>query len=203
MYSLRQDIRCGMKLKLLLSSILCVLLPFFAMGQKEVKQPLDSASLLRQEAAAKNWVDNMYSVGVEIKGDSVHFNDEARLIVADSNYRKIIYPEVYSWNIVQALMQRKMFKPMFWHLINLYYADPQNKELVLKMIVPFDQIFEMEKILTATFYTYSAFDPQVFSIENGKTKEVLRPDIAEHKLMATKAIVDQIYAQRNQAKNKQ
>lgn len=188
--------------KSLVGTILCAFLPFFAIAQNEVKQPLDNATLLKQEAAAKNWVDNMYSVGVEIKGDSVHFNDEARLIVADSNYRKIIYPDVYSWNMVQALMQRKMFKPMFWHLINLYYADPQNKELVLKMIVPFDQIFEMEKILTATFYTYSAFDPQVFSIENGKTKEVLRPDIAEHKLMATKAIVDQIYAQRNQAKNK-
>lgn len=172
-------------------------------AQTQIKQQADTTQLLAQEAVAKVWVDNMYSVGVEIKGDSVHFNDEARLIVADSNYRKIIYPEVYSWTMVQALMQRKMFKPMFWHLINLYHSNPENRDLVLQMIIPFDQIFEMEKILTATFYTYSAFDPQVFSIENGRTKEVLRPDIAEHKLMATKAIVDQIYAHRNMVKSKQ
>ncbi|MDZ4747005.1 MAG: hypothetical protein SH808_00845 [Saprospiraceae bacterium] len=61
-------------------------------------------------------------------------------------------------------------------------------------------ILEMDRALLAAFYTYIAFDPQVYSVENGRTMEVLRPDIAEHKLLATKSIIDHIFEQRRQLK---
>lgn len=52
----------------------------------------------------------------------------------------------------------------------------------------------MDKALVATYYTNIAFDPEVYTIVDGKEqpREVSRPDIAEKKLLATKEIVDHV-----------
>jgi hypothetical protein len=149
-----------------------------------------------QEAAATAWLEDLYTHGVQQRGDSIYFNDETRRIVSDSAYRKVIYPGTYSWAMVQALMQRNIIKPAIWHMINLYHQDTSNHQLVLRMILPLDQTLEMDRVLLAAFYTYLPFDPDVYHIENGQTVYVKRPDIAEQKLMASKAITDQIFAQR-------
>jgi hypothetical protein len=157
-----------------------------------------------QEAAAAAWLKDLYTHGVQQVGDSIFFNDETRRIVTDSAYRKLIYPQTYTWNIVQALLQRKILKPAIWHLINLYHMDQANHEMVLKVILPLDQTLEMDRVLLAAFYTYLPFDPEVYHIENGQTVYVKRPDIAEQKLLATRAMAEQVFAQRSQANvNKQ
>lgn len=152
--------------------------------------------LLQQNEAAAEWLDDLYGHGVEIKGDSVYFNDETRRIATDSLYRDMIYPGTYTWERVAALMQSRILKPALWYLINLYHTDTGRREWVMNMILPLDQVLEMDRALLAAFYTYIAFDPEVYTVVNGKTVDVRRPDIAEQKLMATKAIVDRIFAQR-------
>ncbi|HEY3387517.1 MAG TPA: hypothetical protein VGK46_13465 [Saprospiraceae bacterium] len=149
-----------------------------------------------QEAAAKAWLDELYSQGVTIKNDSVYFNDETRRIVTDTAYQNIIYPDVYTWEVVPVLLQNKAIKPAVWYLINLYHADTTRQDLVLKTILPMDQVLEMDRVMVAAFYTYIAFDPEVYTIVDGKTVSIKRPDLAEQKLIATKAIVDQILNQR-------
>jgi len=149
-----------------------------------------------QEAAARAWLEDLYSHGVTIKNDSVYFNDETRRIATDTAYQNLIYPDVYSWDLVPSLLQMKAIKPAVWYLINLYEADTSRRELVFKTILPLDQVIEIDRVLTAAYYTYIAFDPQVYTIVNGKTVAVKRPDIAEKKLLATKAIVDVVMAQR-------
>ena len=180
--------------------IVCTGLLAFGAGVAQCQAIQDTSQgvgfLEAQEAIAKAWLDNLYTPGVTIKGDSVYFDDETRIITSDSSYRKIIYPETYSWTMVQALMQRKAIKPAVWHLINLYQMDTTNRKMVLQMILPLDQVLEMDRVMTATYYTYIAFDPDVYTIVNGKTTEVKRPDIAEQKLIATKAITDYILADR-------
>lgn len=163
-----------------------------------VKAQTDTLSgfLQSQEAAARAWLEDLYSHGVEIKGDSVFFNDETRRIASDSLYRNLIYPGEYKWETVAALMQRKLLKPAIWYFINLYQADTSRRDLVLQMMLPLDQTLEMDRAILASFYTYIAFDPDVYRIENGKTVEVRRPDVAEYKLRAAKSIVDHILAQR-------
>jgi hypothetical protein len=150
-----------------------------------------------QEAAASEWLNDLYTFGVEIKGDSAHFNDETRRIVSDSLYRSVIFPKTYSWGYAKGLMESMALKPFFWYMINLYHTDTARRDLVLKMVLPFDGLMEMDRILVATYYTYIAFDPEVYTVVNGKTTEVRRPDIAEQKLLATKAMVDQILLQRS------
>lgn len=188
------SLRFCLAIRLLLSGLCTIIVLKDAHAQTDTV----SGFLVQQEAAARAWVENLYAHGVNIEGDSVYFNEETRRIATDSAYRKLIYPDRYTWEMVPGLMQRNALKPAFWYLINLYHTDTARRDLVLKMILPLDQVLEMDRALLAAFYTYIAFDPQVYRIENGRTVEVLRPDIAEHKLLATKAIIDLIFEQRRQ-----
>ena len=165
-------------------------------GQGSPDPSLGSGRPDPRDAAAQAWIDDLYTPGVTYVGDSVHFNDETRRITTDSLYRSIIYPPAYSWAIVSALMQEKAIKPAVWHLINLYLADTANHTMVMQLILPLDEVLEMDRVLVAAYYTYIAFDPDVYTIVDGRTASVRRPDIAEKKLLATKAITEQVFAHR-------
>lgn len=168
----------------------------FTHGQAKPNATAGSGSPDARDAAAVAWLNDLYTPGVTYIGDSIHFNDETRRITTDSLYRSAIYPPTYSWAITSALMQKKAIKPAVWHLINLYHADTANHKMVMQMILPMDQILEMDRVLIAAYYTYIPFDPEVFTIVNGRTERVKRPDIAEKKLIATKAIAELVYADR-------
>ncbi len=152
-----------------------------------------------QEAAAERWLDNLYTMGFEIKGDSMHVNEEGRLILQNEDYQKLLYPEHYTWEHTVALMKKTALKPAFWYLINLYYKQPEHKNLVLQTIIPFDQLMEMDKIMVNIYYTYISFDPEVTEKKDGKST-FKRPDIAEAKLAVVKEIVEHIlyYRQKRQ-----
>ncbi len=151
------------------------------------------------EAAAKQWVDNIYEIGFDINEDSVKVTEEAKLIIDNKEYQKLIYPQKYTWEYTLALMKKSALKPAFWYLTNIYYQYPQHRNLVLQTLIPFDQIFEMDRALVASYYTYIPFDPEVVQIINGKA-EFKRPDIAEAKLVATKEIVEHILYYRKNRK---
>ena len=149
----------------------------------------------QQEAEYKKWIDNLYEIGVRFSGDSVIITEEARKAAIDTNFRKLIYPEKYNWVDAQYLMKQMHLKIGFWYLINIYVNDPDNKEQVLKFIIPFDGIFEMDKVMVSAFYTYAMLDPAVATFINGKP-DIKHPEIVEQKLAAVKEIVDTILANR-------
>ena len=134
---------------------------------------------------------DLYQRGVEMEKDSIRINAEARRILTDSAYRRIIYPTAFSWPAAQELLKRMELKIAFWYLINLYMADTINRKLVLNTLIPFDQLFEMDKVLTSTFYTYALLDPAVCTISNGRP-EILHPDRAEYKFHKVKEIIGYI-----------
>lgn len=152
-------------------------------------------------AAELAWLQDIYTHGVRITGDSVYFNDETRRIATDSIYRDIIYPEIYSWKVVSVMLKSKAVKPALWYMINLCQQDTANRALVYKMILPMDPLIQVDRALIAAFYTYIAFDPEVYEIVNGKSVRVKRPDLAEQKLIVTKALVDWVLMQRVQQKS--
>jgi len=45
-----------------------------------------------------------------IKLDSIKINEEARRIILDSTYRKIIYPAQYTWEVAQYLLKSMQYK---------------------------------------------------------------------------------------------
>ena len=149
----------------------------------------------QQEEMYKKWIDNLYEIGVRFQGDSVIITEESRKAAIDTQFRKLIYPKQYNWVDAQYLLKQMHLKIGFWYLINLYAADPVNKEQVLKFLLPFDGIFEMDRVMTSVFYTYALLDPCVATITNGKP-DIKHPEIVEQKLAVVKEIVDQIMAQR-------
>lgn len=162
-------------------------------GQSSLSNTPVSAA---QEAAAQKWLADLYQTAVEYKGDSVILNAEAKRILSDSTYYSFLYPKQYDWRTVQVLLKRMNLKQAFWYLINLYRSEPENKELILKTIIPFDTMMEMDKIIVTTFYSYISFDPEVTTLVDGKPAAVNRPDIAEQKMLAAKEIVGHVLAHR-------
>jgi hypothetical protein len=154
----------------------------------------------KQEAESRQWLENLYEVGVKIDGDSVYVSEEARKVATDTAFRRIIYPDVYDWNGANALFKQMQYKIAFWYLINMYRNDPSTKENVLKYILTLEEVFAMDKVLISVFYTYGLLDPEVATIVNGKP-DIHHPEIVEQKLAVVKEMVQYILAYRAQRKS--
>lgn len=134
------------------------------------------------------WLKDLYEPGVSVTDDSIFLNKEAERLINDSQYRRVIYPAVYTWEAAINFIQKQELKKAVWFFINLYSVNDQNKELVVKSIVAYDKIFKMEKVLVSSFYTYSLTDPEIGTIEEGHSK-ITAPHIMEKKLNALKAML--------------
>jgi hypothetical protein len=168
------------------------------LGQVQQNNKIDTAEREKHWAA---WLNDLYDVGVVLEKDSIKLNNEARRIIADSNYRKLIYPRVYTWPAATYLLKAMELKKGFWYLINLYSADTANKKLVIEALVPFDQTMDMEKVMISTFYTYAMLDPKVCTISKGKPV-IKKPDIVEKEFGYLKEIIAYIEYYRKQRKDK-
>jgi len=148
---------------------------------------------------AENWKKDLTEKGIEIKGDSLYISNEYKKALNDDNYRKVIYPDPYLWEVVAAFIKLNKLKPAFWGLINLYSKSPEDKERVMKFVITYDQFLPMDEILVATFYTYSFMDPETSVIKNGEL-ETVRPDILEQKLKNVNDMVSYLLQYREQQK---
>ncbi len=161
--------------------------------QDSTLQKSDTA--LQTEKYWQNWITDLYEVGIEQKADTLKLSAEVKKIILDKEYQKIIYPADYNIPAAGALMKKMEIKKAMWYLINLYGKGKEYKEMVLKIILPFEQGLEMDKVLISTFYTYAMVDPQVGTFQNGKI-QINRPDILEQKFNTLKEMVAYIIAQR-------
>lgn len=166
-------------------------------------QNSDSQSKAKEakNAYASQWIKNLTEKGVEIRNDSVFISNDYKRAINDINYRKIVYPKKYKWEYVAACIKMNNLKPAFWHLINLYSKSPKDKEIVLKFIITYDNIFLMDEVLLATFYTYSFMDPETSIINDGQP-ETIKPDIMDNKLNNVNEMVAYIIKHRDEKKQK-
>lgn len=177
----------------------CIILNFYLIGSAQNNA---KTNWIEFEAQSKEWLADLNTIGVVHKDGVMTLNDESKKILKDSLYYEVIYPDIYTWEDTQYLLNNMALKQAFWYLINLYDADVSNKELVLQMIIPFDEIMEMDKIIISSFYSYIAFDPETTTIIDGIVTEVKRPDIADRKLIAVKEIISYIHYNRKQKAEK-
>ena len=140
------------------------------------------------EAQIKVWLKDLYEPGVSVTEDSVFINAEASKLINDEQYRKLLYPKTYSWQAAIVFIQKQELKKAFWYFINLYSLNEKNKEIVVKVILAYDKLLKMDKILISTFYTYSLIDPEIGSIVNGQSK-ITAPHILEKKLQVVKELL--------------
>ena len=190
-----------MKKRILLSVFFCGSL-IAGYGQTDTIPTLKITA--EMDSIYAEWIEDLYAFGVERTSDSIILNKDAQRILEDSSYRELLYPDFYLLPVAKTLINKRALKQAFWYLINIYAADNKNKDVVLNIIIPFDQLIEMDKALIASYYTYISFDPQVYTntSDGEQPREVSRPDIAEQKLLATKEIVDHvIYYRAKQAED--
>ena len=137
----------------------------------------------------KAWEDDFLDIGLSLRKDSLHINEEAKKLLLDSQYRKSTYPAKYNWPRAIELMNKMDLKKAFYHIINLYRTDTMHKELALQTFVLYDSLVDMEKILVNSFYTYALTDPEISIIKNGKPA-VVHPEILEAKLNTVEEMVE-------------
>ncbi|OUR91101.1 hypothetical protein A9Q87_11545 [Flavobacteriales bacterium 34_180_T64] len=182
--------------------ILIILLCVCNLGwsQSDSLNELEKINKFKQEELkAKAWLDSQYEWNVISEGESITYNKEAKKILSDSQYYKFIYPEEYTWATTLILLKKKVIKQAVWYMINLYGEDKiKNGSHISDALVSLDQAIDMEKVLTSSYYSYIAFDPEVVTIENGQVKEYSRPDLAEEKLSHVKEMMTYIFEYRKQ-----
>lgn len=160
-----------------------LIFPIYCSGQSADNLPstLDTNFITQ----AKLFVKELYQPGLEFKKDSLIISEEFKHLMNDSLYRISLFPETYSWPATVELLKEKRLKHAFWFLINLYPQNQKNKDLVLQIILNYDKIFEMEKVLTGVLYTYSFFDQRISIMKEGKP-EIIHPDIFERMMKDVK-----------------
>lgn len=153
------------------------------------QQKTDSSRLsAEQKIQFTEWLTNLYKPGVEVMGDSVSVSKETSLLMENEAYRNLVFPKTYTWDVTQQLIKKQALKIAFWYLINLYSTDKPNKEVAIRSVVAFNEVFKMDEVLKSVFYTYALVDPEVGSIANGHS-EVTAPHILENKLQALKELL--------------
>lgn len=177
---------------------LCCLLPLMTLGQQtDVSTSADQKTLDQI-----SWLADLYDRGIAYEGDSLYVSPEVNRLMSDADYRQALYPETYTWETTLQLLSQQELRKAFWYLINLYPENPQNKELVLKSILAYDSILEMDKVMVGVFYTYCFMDPEIGTVVDGQP-EITRPDILEQKLRTVREMVGYILAYREQQAEKE
>ncbi len=144
-----------------------------------------------REEVLQDWLKDLYTMGVEVDGDSLIIHEEVLHLFQDSIYYNQAFPEDYSWELTIAALQAMHFKLAFWYLINIYHNEREAYgELVLKTIVAFKEAIEPIRLLMSSFYTYAYFSPDSGQIIDGKL-EVTRPDLLDQKFHSFKKLIDE------------
>ena len=174
---------------------LLFLLSFGNIQAQGVSGPEGQDDTESRKALIAEWIANVYTFGVSTDSDTMLISSEVRMVMDDADLRAYLYPEEYSWETALQLMNAMQLKRAFWVFINLYQLDDQ-RELVMRTLISYDALFEMDTALLSSFYTYGMLDPEVSDIlPNGEVR-ITRPDIIETKLRTVKEMITYIQAYR-------
>jgi hypothetical protein len=141
---------------------------------------------VESEEYYKKWFENLYDPGVIMTKDSLIINEETKRILNDPEYKKILYPEKYTWEQTIIFIQQNDLKKAFWYMINLYGYNEKNKELVLKSLITYDKMLIVNDILQSTFFMYAMHDTV---LEPNITAQTFDPHSSEEKLNNLKEIL--------------
>lgn len=169
--------------------VVYVFMVFYFLGTSVMGQTNPTPKLdVTKDSSIIAWIKELDEPGVKLIADSLFISKESQRVLADAQYRSIVYPKVYTWEAAKGFIQNQDVKKALWFFINLYLVNDQNKEMVVKSILVYDKIFKMNKLLVSAFYTYCLTDPEIGTIEDGHS-EITAPHIMEKKLNALKEML--------------
>jgi len=161
----------------------------------------DSIAISKEQLSQTlSMLKNLSTKGLDMSKDSLIVSEEFNKLLKDEVYRKTLYPNIYTWEQTINYINTKELKKAFWYLINLYSTSDKNKELVIRSVITYDALIQMDKVLINTFYTYAFTDPEV-SIIVDNSPEIIRPDVLESKLRNVNELIQYIYKYREQKTN--
>lgn len=181
-------------MKKFLIIIICFI-PFISLGQTSVKPGIELSE--KEKVEVLEWYVRVHEKGIEKSGDTIITGQEFQKVLEDEKYRETIYPETYTWDQALVFVKNRELKQALWYFVNLYPQNKASKEFVIKSILAYDKLFEMEELMVNSFYTYSFMDPEISIIQNGNP-EIVNPDILEAKLRVVKEIVAYVQSYRNE-----
>lgn len=161
----------------------------FSQDSNNLKTHADSLADLEVKAA--KWIKELYEGGLTADSDSVYISAEFKKLINDEIYRKSCYPDEYTVEKTVELLKANQIKKAFWFLINIYPLNEKNKEVVTRTLLLYTKVYEVEKIISASFYTYCYTDPTIGTVKNNKP-EILHPEMMEKKLKDTNEIISKI-----------
>ena len=105
-------------------------------GQSNYIRSTDSISITKEQLSQTlNMLKDLSTKGLDMPEDSLIVSEEFNKLIQDENYRKTVYPKVYTWEETINYINSKDLKKAFWFLINLYLTSDKNKVLVLKSVI--------------------------------------------------------------------
>lgn len=137
---------------------------------------------------SEEWTAELYMHGVEMTDDSIHIGPEVLRLLSDKEYNHTFYSNQANWPKTLEYIKSNDLKKATWNMINLYMTNDYSKDKVVKSVLTYNTLFDMEKILISAFYTYCYTDPAIGYIEEGKPV-IVAPHILEEKLQAVKEII--------------
>lgn len=140
------------------------------------------------EAGSIEWLNDLYEHGVEMTDDSIYITQEVLTLLGDNDYRNEFYANQSNWPKALEYIKENELKKACWNMINLSMINQYSQEKVVKTYLTYNQMFDMEKVLISSFYTYCYTDPAIGYIEDGKPI-IKAPHILEEKLQAVKEII--------------
>ena len=180
-----------MKSCLLILLLGCTATQAFCQQSPQLK--IDTTAQSEQDLI--KWTHDLYDMGQVFTKDSFIVSQEFKKAMQDTAYRLLLYPKKYTWQAAIALMKGLELKKAFWYLIKLYGNDTANRRYVIGTVLALDSKLDLDKALTAAFYTYGLGDPDVCTIKNNRP-EITRPDIVQKELNDVKQICVYIRAKR-------
>ena len=137
---------------------------------------------------SEEWTAELYKHGVEMTDDSIYIGEEVLRLLSDKEYNEELYSNQINWIKTMEYIKSNDLKKATWNMINLYMQNDFNKDKVVKSVLTYNSVIDMEKTLISTFYTYCYTDPAIGYIEDGKPV-IQAPHILEEKLQAVKEII--------------
>jgi hypothetical protein len=178
-------------IKVFFVSALCYIFSFSTLAQTNPDKS-ETARVL----ASLDWIKELYEPGIRLESDSIYITEEFKKLLQDPSFRMKVFPENYSWEGCLKLLNAAEYKIAFWHLLNISNTSEENQKKVLTVLVTYDELFEMDKVMSSVLFTYGLVDPRISTLKNG-IPEVKRPDLFENLRNEVKSINGYILGYRN------
>ena len=159
----------------------------------------DSAALkaiLAQEDSAQVWINAQIEPGVKFDSNKFYLDTEVKAIIQDPEYAAWIYQTPHTLVQFRDALSIKNLRLAFWISVRIYR---EQRPVILPILVAYDELIEVDKVLKAGFQTYSFLDPRITKIENGKP-EVHRPDILDEDMQQTNLVIADVMDERQKRK---